>query len=316
MGKKHKGYTPTPEHRAKILENLRKAWARSRAGLPRTPRQEAANRLNIQKAWAAMRERGWPHSQRQRAAARENIKKAQQFIREHGYPSTPRSRAASRANMAKANAARLAKGYAHSARQDAAASRNVRRAWLVSHDPANYARIHAVRLKNGLKVRELERTIEPLGENPAEYERLRAALERAFVPQDDLERKILRRLAETVWMHRRLYRAEARWEADEVERLLLGPPVPPEDVEALCECALNLVEAASVHDRFFQEDERITHHAVRLCHALVHHRSGGKMRFKLFRTRRSPEEMEWERESGETKPREAGANSADPVPRL
>jgi hypothetical protein len=34
MAKKPRGYTPTPEHRAKIMESLRKAWAASRAGLP------------------------------------------------------------------------------------------------------------------------------------------------------------------------------------------------------------------------------------------------------------------------------------------
>ncbi len=105
-------------------------------------------------------------------------------------------------------------------------------------------------------------------------------------------------------------RAEARWEAEETAKLLEGSPIPPEDVEGMYERALMLIEAASAHDRFFDLDERITHRAVRLCHALIHHRSGGEVRFKLFRTRRSPEEIGWERESAATKPREAGANGA------
>ncbi len=297
MGKKHRGYTPTPEHRAKILENLRKAWAASRAGLPRTPRQEAANRLNIQKARAVLQAMGGANTPRQRAAARENIKKAQQYIREHGHPSTPRTRAAARANLVKANAVLRAKGYPHPPSQRAAASRNIRKAWLVSHHAANYPRIHAVHLKHGLQVRALERTIAPLGEDPAEYARLRTALDRTFAPQDELERRIVGRLGETVWLRQRLFMAEARWQTDEVQALLDGPPIPAKNLDALYERALNLMEAASLHDRFFDLADRISHRVERLCRVLLHHRSGGKVRFGLFRTRRTPEEMAWERES-------------------
>ena len=297
MKKKHKGYTPTPEHRAKMLENLRKAWAASRAGLPRTPRQEAANRLNITKAWAASRERGWPHTERQLAAARANIKKAQEALRLHGYPSTPRSRGASRANLVKANAALRAKGYPHPASQRAAASRNIRRAWLVSHDPANYARIHAVRLKHGLQVREVERTLALLGESPEEYAALVARFERAFVPRDEREGKIVGRLAAAAWCRLRLGKAQACWEAEALNALLdAAQPLRSLDEHQTRRRAFAVMERLLVPERFFPAVLRLLRGVERQLRALLDYRTGGHANFRVLGRRPSADEIEMQRE--------------------
>ena len=143
-------YTPTAEHRARLLENLAMARRRKQRRSRRSKSRREAALANLEKARAVLRERGWPHSEKQRAAARENIKKAQAAIHERGLPTTEARRAAIMANLAKAHARLRELKYPRNEKQKAAARANLAKAHEESRKPESYDRYHRHKLKHGL----------------------------------------------------------------------------------------------------------------------------------------------------------------------
>jgi len=145
-----RGWPRSDLQRAAACANLVKARQATQArNAPRTEFQRAASRASLVKALEALRARGWPHSQWQRARARASLQKAQAANRKRGRL-TPRQWAALRLNIAKASARLREMGYVRTRRRLAACRANLRKAWEVSHDLANYARIHGPTLKHGL----------------------------------------------------------------------------------------------------------------------------------------------------------------------
>lgn len=144
---------------------------------------------------------------------------------------TPARLAAMRTNAGKMQAASVEK-FRLTERRLLASRANLRKAQAVERAPKSYARSRFNHLKHGLQVRTLDETLTLLGEDPREFQLHRDLLARAFVPQDELERKVIHRLAEAVWRRLRLYRAQARWEADMLKAHLgASPPLktlPPE----------------------------------------------------------------------------------------
>lgn len=101
-----------------------------------------------------------------------------------------------------------------SARKRAAILKNLEKAQAAERTPASYARSRHNATKHGLFVRRLEDSFRRLREKPREFQNLHALLEEAFVPSDETEATLVRRLAEAVWRHLRVYRAAARWELE------------------------------------------------------------------------------------------------------
>jgi hypothetical protein len=92
-----------------------------------------------------------------------------------------------------------------------AVMQNLAKARRVPRTPASYARSRHNATKHGLFARHLEGTFVRLGEDPREFRRLSALLERRFAPRDGTEKRLVRRLAEATWRHLRVYHAAAGW---------------------------------------------------------------------------------------------------------
>lgn len=91
---------------------------------------------------------------------------------------------------------------------------------------ASYARSRHNATKHGLYVWRMAGSFLRLGENPRRFARLLALLERAFVPRDAIEIRLVKRLAEVVWRHLRTYHAAAI-HAEQMVRRKLGGLLPP-----------------------------------------------------------------------------------------
>lgn len=292
--------TPTPEHRSKLPENLREARVAPRARRPPTPAQQAAWRANLARARAVLAARGWPHSERQRAAARRSIAKAQAAIRERGLPSAPARLIAARANLDKANAVLRAQGYPRNEAQREAARASLRQAWGVNADPKNYARCHAKKLKHGLYVRSLEATVPLLGESPEEFRTHLERIERALRPQNDLERKIVGRLADAIWRRLRFFRAQALWEAEALERVLDSVRQPTKlTPDQTRQRAYAIIECLTQHEHLFDVEYRLLYRVQRLLRALLRQRTGGDPKFKVISRRAQKDLRELEQIAAE-----------------
>ncbi len=101
-----------------------------------------------------------------------------------------------------------------------AALMNLAKARRTPRTPESYARSRHNATRHGLFVRHLEGSFVALGEDPRQFIRLGRLLARAFLPRDPTERRLIRRLAEAIWRHFRVYRAVPAWELKELTRQL------------------------------------------------------------------------------------------------
>jgi hypothetical protein len=146
------------------------------------------------------------------------VRKAAEANRRH-FRLTRARLAAMRANARKMQAASVQKFQMTPARQRALRA-NIQKAQAAPRTPESYARSRFNHLKHGLTVRTLEETLDLLGEKPKEWEAHQRLLVRTFAPQDEVERRVVARLAEALWRRLRLYPAQARWEADTLQHYL------------------------------------------------------------------------------------------------
>jgi len=189
---------------------------------------------------------------------------------------TPRRLAAVRVNMAKARAARL-------------------------NMPETYQRARYSALKHGLYVRALEDTVKLLGEDPKEFQAHLCLLERTFLPQDETERRMVRRLAEALWRRLRLYRAQARWEEDALKGILAsGPACESLDAHQTRLRAYVLMNLLLQDARLLRARQGLLFEVERQLRVLLRKRAGGDPQFKIL-ARATREELR-ESEDLEIKP--------------
>lgn len=188
----------------------------------------------------------------------------------HPYVLTPAGRAspgalaARRANIAKATAARRAADLR--------------------------GRVALTALKHGLYAKRAPGCIGRLGEDPAEFDAHCQIFAQEFVPEDDAEREIVRRLAEAVWQRLRLLHAQAHWEAKRLRQLFAEAPraarLTAEETERRA-CAL--AHALNDFQDFFDEASRFEAKIERELRRLLRKRSGGAISFQLLCPRRDPD---------------------------
>jgi hypothetical protein len=202
-------------------------------------------------------------SARELAARRANLEKARAAPR-HAYRRTEKQLQASRANLAKAIAARR--------RPEGNAS----------------ARLNA--LKHGLFAkRMLAESVDRLGENKEEFALHLHQFERVFAPGDEEEKRIVRRLAGTVWRRLRFFRAQACWEKEKLQRMIAEAPTPAQlSLDDTVSRAEGLALALMQFDAFFRQLNRLEAQVEFWLRRLIRKRSQGKLRWKGFRPRRDP----------------------------
>jgi len=199
-----------------------------------------------------------------RAARRANLDKALAWLKTHGTPNTEKRRSAYLANLTKAMVARRAPGGSDAIRLNA--------------------------LKHGLFAARVPEGVARLGENLSEFEAHRQRFAQVFAPEDDVEQRLVRRLAETVWRRLRLHRAQACWEADRLRALLAGAPRAARLTAAETEWrAYALAHALNDFQSFFAEAARFEAQIERALRKLLRKRSGGAISFKAFSIRRDLE---------------------------
>jgi hypothetical protein len=200
---------------------------------------------------------------RELAARRANLKKARAAPRD-AYRPTEKRLQASRANLAKAIAARR--------RPEGSAS----------------ARLNA--LKHGLfATQTLAESVDRLAEDKEEFAQHLHQFERVFVPGDEEEKRIVRRLAETVWRRLRFFRAQACWEKEKLRRMIAEAPAPAQlSLQDTVARAEGLALALMQFDAFFRELNTLESQVEFWLRKLIRKRSQGKLRWKGFRPRRDP----------------------------
>ena len=206
-----------------------------------------------------------------RAARRANLDKALAALKAHGTPNTEMRRAALLANRAKAMVARRAPGGSDAIRLNA--------------------------LKHGLFAARVPEGVARLGENLSEFEAHRQRFAQVFAPEDDVEQRLVRRLAETVWRRLRLHRAQACWEADRLRTLFAEAPraarLTAEETEMR---AYALAHVLNDFQRFFAKAQQLEAQIERALRKLLRKRSGGRINFKALATRGDPRLIEPEEE--------------------
>lgn len=282
MRKAQTPYAFTPGRRAVALANLSKARA-----APPTARQQAARRRNVRKAQARNRGRYWRLTPRRRAAILSNLVKARAASKPP-YRLTPRRLKACRANLRKARAAMPS--YRLTPRRLAANRANLAIA-RAKKTPENFQRSRFNAVKHGLDIRSLEETLKAIDDNPQESAKLSRLLKRTFAPQDDIERKLVRRLTAATRLRLRLYRAQAHWEAETLERVLgSGPAFRALDADQTRARACALMEILLKHDRMSDRAYKLTGRVERVLRALLWKRTGEDPHFRII-TKGSREEL-------------------------
>ncbi len=198
--------------------------------LPFTLRRLAANRANIAKARAVPKEIIYRPTPKRLAANRANIRKARAVPKEVMYRLTAKRLAACRANLERANAVPKYIRYHPTERRRAAALGNLAKANAAVAAGGG-------RFRHGLFCMSLGQSLKRAGETLRAFRAHLDRFERAFAPQNDAERKLLRHAAETTWRRLRTYRSLARWQAWRLARVLrraaqVGPSEPADASEA------------------------------------------------------------------------------------
>ncbi len=169
-----------------------------------------------------------------------------------------------------------------SPRKRDACLRNLDRAHAASCDPERTLRSRRNNLQHGFYAENLRDTAPRVGESLEEFDRNLRLFERAFAPQDEIERKIVQNLAETAWRRRRMFRAQIESEARYIRRLTRRWP-PLERLTAN-ETELRAIGLMGLRPRdigLALRSDRLLSHMERLLRALVERRSAGTRTFKF-----------------------------------
>jgi hypothetical protein len=184
-----------------------------------TRRWLRACRRNLRKARKALKQKPFEMTVARAQATLVNLRKMQEANRGH-YRSTPARRRANLENIAQAWEANRGDRYRPTEARRKAARLNAALARAAPRSPEMYAYTLRSNLLHGQTVRHLEESVPVFGEDPKEFQANRRRMARALAPQDEVERRVVERLADVVWLRLRLYRGQARWEAGMLSRLL------------------------------------------------------------------------------------------------
>ena len=233
-----------------------------------TPAGRAACLRNLEKARAAP----WRFTAARRAA----VRRAQEAARRK-FRMTPARLAANGANIRKAQAASVTRF-----RFTAARRASLRKAAATPRSPEKL-RHPGTNLKHGLFMEWLEESLGRLGEDPRELAALRQRVERAFFPNDDAERRILRRLTHALWRRLRLYRAQARWETDKLNSVLdfysTDRRLDPDEVRLR---GYQFLLALSQPRKLFFQLGRLLSRVEHLLRGFLRTRTGADPNFRVF----------------------------------
>jgi hypothetical protein len=217
-------------------------------------------------------------------------------------------------NLARAN--RALEKQPLSERKRRAIMKNLAKATSAPRTPEGRARSRRNALKHGLYVRHLAGSFLRLGENPRRFARLQALMERAFVPRDEIESRLVKRLAEVIWRHLRTYHAAAIHAEQKVHRKLgrMLPPAsaskpkpgtaaPGENVDADEGRAYEILDALFSDHRLYDRQKRTLNEVERTLRLLLIYRSGNpdiKFHYAGRRYRNeigdlSPDPRDWSR---------------------
>ncbi len=205
-----------------------------------------------------------PRSEAERQARRANLAKARTAPREVIYRPTAKRRAASRANLAKAQVAR--------------------------RSPEGNAAVRLNALKHGFDAAGVEETVARLGEDPAAFAAHLERFGRAFLPEDEVETRLVRQLAELFWKRLRWFPALGRLEEAQIGKLFAELSSDPHrNLEESQRLAQGLAYAMSDYGRFLEVESQLAAQGERLLRALLLKRSGGKVTFQYLAARYDPE---------------------------
>ncbi len=186
------------------------------------------------------------------AANRANLLKANAVPKAIRYRPTDRRLAACRANLLKANAVPKAIRYQPTARRLAACRANLLKAQAVLKAAGEDSPAYGSCFRHGLYCLSLRRSLGLAGERGEEYEGHLSLFDRAFAPQDEEEKKLVRGMGETAWRRLRAWRGQAHWERRSLEYRLAEAARGP---ALSAESALDL--AVEVLGIFFNHDESL-----------------------------------------------------------
>jgi hypothetical protein len=247
--------------------------------LPFTLRRLMANRANVAKARAVPKEVMYRPTPKRLAANRANIRKARAVPKEVMYRLTAKRLAACRANLERANTVPQYIRYRPTERRRASALANLARA---------YAAVEAGggRFRHGLFCMSLRQSLRRAGETPRTFAAHLSRFERAFAPENEAERTLLRHAAETAWRRLRAYHALAQWQARHLAQLLsravqVEPSEPTDGAEAhilAFELQDTLTSDAPVAELAFRLSKRLE----RLLRVFLWSRFGDDPHFRMI----------------------------------
>jgi hypothetical protein len=202
---------------------------------------------------------------------------------------TVRELAARRANLEKACAAPR-RAYRRTEKQLQASRANLTKAIAARRRPEGNASARLNALKHGLYAkRTLAESVDRLAEDKEEFTRHLHQFERVFAPGDEEEKRIVRRLAGTVWRRLRFFRAQACWEKEKLQRMFAEAPGPAQlGLDDTVARAEGLSLALMQFDAFFRTLNKLEAQVEFWLRKLIRKRSQGKLRWKGFRPRRDP----------------------------
>jgi hypothetical protein len=200
---------------------------------------------------------------------------------------TARELAARRANLRRARAASSG-DYRRTEKRTRASRANLEKAIAARRGPEGNALARLNALKHGLFAkRTLAESVERLGEDKEEFDRHLRLFERVFVPADEEEKPIVKGLAETVWRRLRFFRAQARWEKENLQRMFADAPAPPQlGLDDTVARADGLTLALMQFEAFYRELNKLESQVEFWLRKLIRKRSEGKLRWKGFSPRR------------------------------
>jgi DNA-binding PadR family transcriptional regulator len=206
-----------------------------------------------------------------------------------------RALAARRANLDNALAALQAHGTPDTEKRRTAYLANLKVARAVPRTPEGAAPAPLGTLKHGLYARLTPEGLARLGENPSELEAHRQRFAQVFAPEDDVEQRLVRRLAEVVWRRLRLHHAQACWETERLRELLAEAPqaahLTAEETE---QRAYALAHVLNDFQWFFAQAQRLEAQVERALRKLLRKRSGGAIEFQALSRRDARELRELE----------------------
>ncbi len=203
--------------------------------------------------------------------------------RKPGKPLTARELAARRANLQKARAAPR-EAYRPTEERLRASRANLEKAIAARRRPEGNAAARLNALKHGLFAKQtLAASVDRLREDKEEFAAHLCFFERVFVPADKEEKRIVKGLAEAVWRRLRLFRAQASWEMERLERIFAQAPAPAQlDLNDTVARADGLTLALMEFEAFYSELSKLESQVEFWLRKLIRKRSHGELHWEGF----------------------------------